>query len=114
MTPAVCRASAGAVEHLAIARVRNLADFLEQARRNGAWVYGAEVSAPTLYTEPDYSGRAVLVLGGEGSGLRPRVRSTCDALVSIPLRGRIESLNVAAAATLLVFEATKSKSASRA
>lgn len=104
VTPAVCRASAGAVEHLAIARVRNLADFLGAAKRTGAWVYGAEAGAPTPYTEPDYSGRAVIVLGGEGSGLRPRVRSACDQLVALPLLGRIGSLNVAAAAAVLIYE----------
>ena len=104
VTPAVCRASAGAVEHLAIARVRNLADFLGEAKRAGAWVYGAEPDAATPYWQPDYRGRVVLVLGSEGKGLRPRVRAACDAIVGVPLHGRLESLNVAATAAVLMYE----------
>ena len=104
VTPAVCKASAGAVEHLAIARVRNLADFLGEAKAAGCWCYGAAGEAPTAYTEPDYSGGAVLVLGAEGQGLRPRVAAACDVLVALPLRGRIGSLNVSAAAAVLLYE----------
>ncbi len=93
MTPAVCRASSGAVEHLQVARVRNLADFLGIARDRGAWIYGAAAEAPDPYTAADYSGRAVIVLGGEGAGLRPRVRAGCDRLVSIRLQeGRRPSM----------------------
>lgn len=105
VTPAVCRASAGAVEHLAVARVRNLADFLIGAKERGAWIYGADAHAPVSYTEPDYGGLTVLVLGGEGSGLRPRVRAACDQVVSIPMRGRVGSLNVAAASAVLLYRA---------
>ena len=104
VTPAVCKASAGAVEHLAVARVRNLADFLADAKRADCWVYGAHAGAPTGYDEPDYSGGVVCVLGAEGRGLRPRVSGACDALVSVPLRGRIESLNVGATAAVLLYE----------
>jgi 23S rRNA (guanosine2251-2'-O)-methyltransferase len=109
VTPAVCRASAGAVEHLPIARVRNLADFLAEAKRAGAWVYGAEAGADTRHWEPDYSGRVVLVLGAEGKGLRPRVRSACDALVGLPLKGRLESLNVGATAAALLYEIVRQR-----
>lgn len=104
VTPAVCKASAGAVEHLRIARVRNLADFLADAKRAGCWCYGAAAGAATSYDEPDYGGGVVLVLGSEGRGLRPRVAAACDALVSVPLRGRIESLNVSSAAAVLLYE----------
>jgi 23S rRNA (guanosine2251-2'-O)-methyltransferase len=104
VTAAAAKASAGAVEHLAIARVRNLADFLAQAKERGAWVYGAAAGARTPYDKPDYTGSVVLVLGAEGKGLRPRVASMCDDLVSIPLRGRIESLNVSATAAVLLYE----------
>jgi 23S rRNA (guanosine2251-2'-O)-methyltransferase len=103
VTPAAAKASAGAVEHLRIARVRNLADFLGEAKALGCWCYGAAADAATTYDEPDYSGGVVLVLGGEGTGLRPRVAKSCDALVSIPLRGRTESLNASAAAAVLVY-----------
>jgi 23S rRNA (guanosine2251-2'-O)-methyltransferase len=99
VTPAVCRASAGAVEHLRIARARNLADFLLSARRAGCWSYGAVAAAgATDYARPDYRGGLVIVFGGEGRGLRRRVAESCDALVTLPLRGRIASLNVNAAA----------------
>jgi 23S rRNA (guanosine2251-2'-O)-methyltransferase len=104
VTPAVAKASAGAVEHLAIARVRNMADFLAAAKEAGAWCYGAAAGDGTVpYTEPDWTGAVVLVLGSEGRGLRPRVAAACDALVGLPLRGRIGSLNVSAAAAALLY-----------
>jgi 23S rRNA (guanosine2251-2'-O)-methyltransferase len=103
VTPAVCKASAGAVEHLPLARVRNLADWLASAKQGGAWVYGADAGAEVPYDKPDYSGRVVLVLGSEGRGLRPRVAAACDQLVALPARGRVESLNVATAAAALVY-----------
>jgi 23S rRNA (guanosine2251-2'-O)-methyltransferase len=103
VTPAVCRASAGAVEHLPVARVRNLAEWLETAKRDGAWVYGAAVEAAVPYERPDYRGRVVLVLGSEGRGLRARVASNCDELVALPVRGRVGSLNVSAAAAALLY-----------
>jgi 23S rRNA (guanosine2251-2'-O)-methyltransferase len=103
VTPAVCRASAGAVEHLAVARVRNLADWLESAKEREAWVYGAAADARVPYQRPDYSGRVVVVLGSEGRGLRPRVSAHCDELIALPGRGRIGSLNVSTAAAALVY-----------
>jgi 23S rRNA (guanosine2251-2'-O)-methyltransferase len=103
ITPAVCKASAGAVEHLPVAQVRNLADFLAAAKAAGCWCYGAAAEASTPYTAPDYSGGVVLVLGAEGKGLRPRVAAACDDLVALPLRGRIESLNVSATAAVLLY-----------
>jgi 23S rRNA (guanosine2251-2'-O)-methyltransferase len=109
VTGAVSRASAGAVEHLAVARVTNLANYLRDAKQAGAWVYGAEAGAERLYTQPDYSGRLVFVLGSEGKGLRPRVRDSCDALVSLPVRGRIASLNVSAAAAALLYEVVRQR-----
>jgi 23S rRNA (guanosine2251-2'-O)-methyltransferase len=103
VTAAVCKASAGAVEHLAVARVRNVADFLTDAKNAGCWCYGAAAGAPTPYTAPDWSGGVVLVLGAEGKGLRPRVAAACDDLVSLPLRGRVASLNVSATAAVLLY-----------
>jgi 23S rRNA (guanosine2251-2'-O)-methyltransferase len=111
VTPAACKASAGAVEHLAVARVANLADWLAAAKRDGAWIWGADGSAPADYTSVDMSGRTVLVLGAEGGGIRPRVAAACDGLVSIPRRGKLDSLNVAAAAAVLLFEAVRQKGA---
>jgi 23S rRNA (guanosine2251-2'-O)-methyltransferase len=104
VTAAVAKASAGAVEHLAVARVRNLADFLAEGKEAGAWCYGAATGEGAVpYTKPDWSGGIVLVLGSEGRGLRPRVEQACDALVALPLRGRIGSLNVSAAAAALLY-----------
>ena len=104
VTGAVCKASAGAVEHLRIARVRNLADFLGEAKAAGSWCYGAAAGTTTAYDEADWKGGVVVVLGAEGRGLRPRVAASCDALVSLPLRGRIDSLNVGATAAILLYE----------
>ena len=109
VTPAACKASAGAVEHLRIARVRNLADWIKEAKGRDAWVYGASGDAATGYEEPDYSGRVVLVLGSEGKGLRPRVAASCDALISLPVRGSIGSLNVSTAAAALVYGILQSR-----
>jgi 23S rRNA (guanosine2251-2'-O)-methyltransferase len=103
VTAAVCKASAGAVEHLPVARVRNLADFLADAKAAGSWVYGAAAGAHTRYDQPEYTGKVVLVLGAEGRGLRPRVAAACDDLVALPLRGRIQSLNVSATAAVLLY-----------
>lgn len=109
VTPAVCKASAGAVEHVPIARVRNLADFLGEAKAAGIWCYGADGDATVGYDEVDFAGPVALVLGSEGHGLRPRVASACDAVVSIPMRGRIESLSVGAAAAVLIYAAARGR-----
>ncbi len=105
VTPAVCKASAGAVEHLRIARVGNLVAFLDRAKAAGVWCHGTAAQASVDYTAPDYTGGVALVLGGEGRGLRRLVAERCDDLVRLPLRGRIESLNVSAAAAILLYEA---------
>jgi 23S rRNA (guanosine2251-2'-O)-methyltransferase len=104
VTPAVCRASAGAVEHLSVAQVGNLASWLRSAKeREGVWVYGAAADAAVRYDRPDYGGRVIVVLGSEGRGLRPRVAETCDELIHLPNRGKVGSLNVATAASALVY-----------
>ncbi len=104
VTAAAAKASAGAVEHLDVARVRNLADWLAKAKDAGAWVYGAAAGPDAIpYSRPDYRGRVVLVLGSEGRGLRPRVAAGCDELVALPQRGRVGSLNVSTAAAALVY-----------
>lgn len=111
VTPAVARASAGAVEHLPIAVVTNLARYLEEVKGADLWVYGAAGdSAARPMWQTDLSGGLALVFGAEGKGLRPLVRRTCDALVSIPLAGEIESLNVSVAAAVLLYEARRQRS----
>ncbi len=109
VTPAVCKASAGAVEHLPIAQVRNIADFLGDAKARGFWCYGADAGGRIDYRDIDFTGPVVLVLGSEGRGLRPRVAAACDALISLPLRGRIESLSVGAAAAVLLYAAAATR-----
>ncbi len=109
ITPAVCKASAGAVEHLPVAQVRNLTDFLLEAKQRGFWCYGADGDARLDYRKVDLTGPVVLVMGSEGRGLRPRVASACDALVSLPLHGRIESLSVSAAAAVLLYAAAAAR-----
>ena len=110
VTPAVCRASAGAVEHLPIAVVTNLARYLEEVKGADLWVFGAtgDADVPSMW-ETDLSGGAAFVFGAEGKGLRPLVRRTCDAAVSIPLTGKIESLNVSVSAALLLYEAKRQR-----
>lgn len=103
VTPAVCKTSAGAVEHLRIARVGNIADYLLVAKQADAWVYGASAEGAQRYDEPQYTGKVVIVVGSEGRGLRPRVAKSCDALVSVPMRGKIESLNVSTATAVLMY-----------
>jgi 23S rRNA (guanosine2251-2'-O)-methyltransferase len=110
VTAVTCKASAGAVEHLQIAHVRNLADWLAEAKAAGFWIWGADAEAESAPWSVDLKGPTVLVLGGEGKGLRPRVAASCDGLVALPRRGEIESLNVSAAATALLFEALRQRS----
>jgi 23S rRNA (guanosine2251-2'-O)-methyltransferase len=109
VTPVVCKASAGAVEHLALAHVRNLADWLGKAKAAGFWIWGADAEAEAAPWSADLTGPTVLVLGGEGKGLRPRVAAACDGLIALPRRGQIDSLNVSAAATTLLFEAVRQR-----
>jgi 23S rRNA (guanosine2251-2'-O)-methyltransferase len=110
VTAVACKASAGAVEHLDIARVRNLADWLGTAKSAGFWIWGADAAATDAPWHADLSGPTVLVLGGEGKGIRPRVAAACDGLVALPRRGRISSLNVSAATAALLFEAVRQRS----
>jgi 23S rRNA (guanosine2251-2'-O)-methyltransferase len=107
VTAVTCKASAGAVEHLEVAHVRNLADWLAEAKEAGFWIWGADAEADQAPWNTDLTGSTVIVLGGEGKGLRPRVAAACDGLVALPRRGQIESLNVSAAATALLFEALR-------
>jgi 23S rRNA (guanosine2251-2'-O)-methyltransferase len=109
VTAVVCKASAGAVEHLEVARVRNLADWLAGSKAAGFWIWGAEAEARQAPWDADLSGPTVLVLGGEGKGIRPRVASACDGLIALPQGGMVDSLNVSAAATALLFEAVRQR-----
>jgi 23S rRNA (guanosine2251-2'-O)-methyltransferase len=109
VTPAVARASAGAVEHLPVAVVTNLARYLGEVKRGDLWVVGAAGDAEVSMWDADLAGGLAFVFGAEGRGLRPLVRRTCDELVAIPLYGRIESLNVSVAASLLLYESRRQR-----
>ena len=110
VTAVACKASAGAVEHIEVARVRNLADWLAEAKTAGFWIWGADADAGQAPWSVDLTGPTVLVLGAEGKGVRPRVASACDGLVALPGTGEIDSLNVSSAAAALVFEAVRQRS----
>ncbi len=111
VTAATAKASAGAVEHLPIAQVTSLADWLSRAKDAGAWIYGADAAADTAYVDADLTGKVVLVLGSEGEGLRRLVAERCDVRVSLPVLGKIDSLNVSATAAVLLFEAARQRRA---
>jgi 23S rRNA (guanosine2251-2'-O)-methyltransferase len=111
VTPAVSNASAGAVEHLRVARVTNLARTLRDLKARGVWVYGLAVEAQQPFWTTDLSGPAALVVGSEGSGLGRLVSETCDALVQVPMvPGSIESLNASVAGSLVLYEAFRQRS----
>jgi 23S rRNA (guanosine2251-2'-O)-methyltransferase len=109
VTAAVCRASAGAVEHLAVAVVVNLSRYLSEIKRDDLWTWAAVEDAETDVWSADLTGGAALVLGAEGTGVRPGVRRACDGALAIPLSGRVESLNVSAAASVMLFEAARQR-----
>lgn len=111
VTPAVCRSSAGAVEHLPIAVVPNLARYLTEIKRSDLWAYAADSEGSLSMWQADLTGGVALVLGAEGKGVRPLVRRTCDAIVSIPLAGKVGSLNVSVAAAVLLYEARRQRDA---
>jgi 23S rRNA (guanosine2251-2'-O)-methyltransferase len=109
VTAAVCRASAGAAEHVPVAVVTNLARYLAEIKRADLWIAGATGETGTPMWQADLSGGVAFVFGAEGKGLRPLVRRTCDLEVSIPQLGRVESLNVSVAAALLLYEARRQR-----
>lgn len=110
VTPTVAKASAGATERLPVARVVNLVRTLEECKKAGLWVYGADMEGEILYTEGDYRSGTVIVIGGEGKGLSRLVRETCDRTVRIPMKGEMSSLNASVAGALLLYEVLRQRS----
>jgi 23S rRNA (guanosine2251-2'-O)-methyltransferase len=108
VTAAAVKASAGASEHVPVARETNLRRAIDRIKEAGLWVYAAEVGG-TTYTELDLTGPAALVLGSEGRGVRRLVREGCDGAVSIPMLGTVGSLNVSVAAAVLLYEARRQR-----
>jgi 23S rRNA (guanosine2251-2'-O)-methyltransferase len=109
VTPAVCRASAGAVEHVPVAVVPNLARYLGDVKGNELWAYAADSEGTVSLWDAELTGGVALVFGAEGKGVRPLVRRTCDATIAIPLGGKVGSLNVSVAAAVLLFEARRQR-----
>jgi 23S rRNA (guanosine2251-2'-O)-methyltransferase len=109
VTAAVSRASAGAVEHVPVAVVANLATYLGQVKRDDLWVWAASGDAKTPVWSADFMGGTILVFGAEGRGLRPGVRRACDDAFAIPLAGQVESLNVSVSAGIALFEAARQR-----
>jgi 23S rRNA (guanosine2251-2'-O)-methyltransferase len=112
VTGAACKASAGALEHVAVAVCTNLADAIARATSAAAgnlWAYGAAADGDVAWCDVDWRGGILLVLGAEGSGIRPRVREACDQLVNLPMAGNVSSLNVATTAAIITYEALRQR-----
>ena len=109
VTAVVCRASAGAVEHLPVAVVPNLARYVGEVKGDRLWAYAASADGDAAIWDLDLTDGVALVFGAEGKGVRPLVRRTCDGTISIPLEGHVESLNVSVAAALLLYEARRQR-----
>lgn len=108
VTPTVVKASAGAAEWLAMERIANSANAIQQLKRRGYWIYGAAPDGLAPWTV-DLRGKLVLCFGGEADGLRARTRSLCDGLLGLPMLGAVESLNVSAAAAAVIYEAVRQR-----
>ena len=109
LTSVVAKVSAGAIDHMPVARVTNTSRLIESLKAVGVWVYGVEPSASKLYTDVDLRGPVGLVFGGEGTGIRPGLLQHCDERIRIPMRGHVQSLNVSASAAVLLFEAARQR-----
>lgn len=109
LTNAVSSVSAGALEYLKVAQVTNLARTINDLKKQGIWMIGAESSSTKSWYEFDYSGPVGLILGSEGKGLRPLVKNQCDEILSLPLPGNISSLNVSAAAAVFIYEVVRQR-----
>ncbi len=104
LTETVAKTAAGALEYVPVAKVVNLVNTIEALKKNGIWVAGAEAGGDVVFWEADFTRPTALVLGGEGKGVRRLVRDHCDYIVSLPLMGKINSLNVSVAAGVLLYE----------
>lgn len=109
LTATAAKASAGAIEHIGVARVTNLAAAIDELKENGVWVFGADAGGDKQLYEADFAGAAAIVIGSEGNGLSRIVREKCDFIVSIPMKGKVNSLNASAAAAVLLYEAVRQR-----
>lgn len=108
LTYTVYKAAAGALEYVPVARVNNISDTIDELKEKGVWVYGADMDGES-YLSTDFSGAVALVIGNEGKGISRLVRQKCDAIVSLPLRGRINSLNASVAAGILMYKVAEKR-----
>lgn len=108
LTDGVAKASAGAIEHVPVARVNNVVQVIEELKKQGVWIAGAQMHGPYMYQQ-DLTGPLAIVIGSEGKGLGKLVSQSCDYLVSIPMRGKINSLNASVAAGVLLYEAYRQR-----
>jgi len=113
LTDTVARASAGALAHLSVAKVTNLARAMEELKEAGYWLVGLDEAAEKTYTEVDYTSPTGIVMGGEGSGLHELTRKRCDFVVSLPTTGPVKSLNVSVATGVVLFEALRQRHSKR-
>ena len=111
LTAVVAKSSAGAVEYLPVARVANIPNAIRELKERGVWIYGTAADGASELYRTDLTGPAAIVIGNEGEGMGRLVRESCDVLVSIPMKGRISSLNASAAATVLLYEALRQRQA---
>ena len=109
LSAVVAKSSAGAIEHVPIVQVKNLVSTLKTLKQRQVWVVGVDPGADADWTSFDYTGPVALVLGGEGGGIRRLVRENCDVCVRLPMRGRIDSLNVSVAAGIVLFEVVRQR-----
>lgn len=109
VTPVVEKTSAGAAEHMAIARVSNMTNTIKALKEMGYWVFGAAAEGGTKLWDADFSGATAIVIGSEGAGMGRLVQENCDVLVSIPMRGKVNSLNASASAAVLLYEAARQR-----
>lgn len=109
LSPVVAKTAAGATAYLPVAQTKNLPRLIDQLKAEGVWIYGAAGEASQDVSRTDFSGKAALVIGAEGEGMRRLVREKCDVLVSIPVRGQVQSLNASVAAGILLYEATRKR-----
>lgn len=113
LTGTVSKASAGALEHVDVARVSNVVQALQRLKKEGFWITGAASEAKQLYTEVDFTGNVVLVIGNEGEGIARLTAQTCDALVKLPMQGQVNSLNAGVAAGILLYEVVRQRAAKK-
>lgn len=110
LTPVVIKSSAGAVEHMNIAKVSNIASTIEELKKRGIWIYGADMEGKHEYFQKDLTGPIAIVIGSEGKGIGRLIKEKCDFLVKIPMKGKVSSLNASVAASVMMYEVLRQRS----